>query len=122
MRIGGKSDDPSALSMNQRRPKSAGELEMAEMVDGELRLMFAPVARQRGGRHTGAVDQDVQRALRNRSAKASIEAGSSRSMVANATSGISARFAIAFDISRVGTMTLALADRKARTVSTPIPE
>jgi hypothetical protein len=51
-----------------------------------------------------------------------MDAGSSRFMVSMARSGQSARFALAFAMSRAGTTIFAPTDRRAGTVSTPIPE
>lgn len=59
---------------------------------------------------------------RKRSAKASIEAGSSRSMVSTSTPSIPFSAASALAVSRAGTTTSAPAARRTRAVSRPMPE
>src|SRR4029077_16332552 len=56
-----KRHDASALRLLQGRPKLSRELEMAEMVGGELKFMTSAVAAKLGHRHdAGTCDQDME--------------------------------------------------------------
>src|SRR5260370_15066457 len=55
----GKRDHSRAVRASQRRPKSRRELEVAEMVGGELRLDAAGVPRQRSRHDARVVDESM---------------------------------------------------------------
>ena len=54
-------DHARAFGGCQGGPEAAGELEVAEVVGGELRLVATGVARQRRRHHARVVDEDVER-------------------------------------------------------------
>lgn len=63
----GDRDDPGAVRRRECRVEAEGEGEVAQVVDGELRLPTVRCADEfRRSHHSGVVDQDVQRAVPGR--------------------------------------------------------
>src|SRR5438874_12463203 len=55
-----QSDDARAVRLAQRRPEARSELEVAEVVRGELRLEAPPIPDEWSRHDPGVVDQDVK--------------------------------------------------------------
>ena len=57
-------DDPRPVGPAQRRPEAGGQLEVPEVVGGEVGLVAALVPAERGTPDAGALDEQVQRSTR----------------------------------------------------------
>lgn len=120
----GHHDHAGAAGRAQGGPQPGHQLEVAQVVGRELRLV-PRASRVNGVAMIPALATSRCRGrpeARNPSAKASTDTGSIRSIAATSTPSIPSSAAAARAVSWAGTTTSAPAARRTRTVSRPMPE